>query len=488
MIKDLKPKHFFLAILIILIGFFAGLIFKKYNPNISFLSESNKNDIKKNEEIYQKRSGAITNAVGKVSKGVVSIKTYYEKSNPNLDLYRKFFERFFGVKPFRKNRERISLGSGAIISKKGYILTAKHVVENADKIQVTTPDGRKFEGKILGIDILNDLALIKIDGNNLPVIKMGDSDHLLSGEWVIAFGNPFGLMVSDPQPTVTVGVISAKMRTIAVEDSNRCVNKIYGVIQTDAAINPGNSGGPLVNANGELIGINNSIFSTSGGSQGIGFAIPINSAKKSIKDIIKYGEVRRGWVNFKIKDIPFSVKEKYNLKQHHGAIVTEIGDNSNAKKAGLEKGDIIVEFNDEFVKNKKWWQGYLVRLSPNKKVRLKIWNGKKEKVISFYPQKYTLENYLKNLGIEKIKNLTYQETLDYNLRNEKGLIIKKISNNSVASRKKIAKNDVIRMIENCKIHNKKDLNEILLKHLYDDSITMVIERNGYLYQVELDML
>ncbi|TYB31693.1 MAG: PDZ domain-containing protein [Candidatus Mcinerneyibacterium aminivorans] len=488
MIKKINFKNFFLAALIIITGILAGILFKTYNSRVPFFSENTENSLDENIQITEERSGAIANAVNKVSSAVVSIKTYCNKSNPNLNLYRKFFERFFGVEPFEKNRERISLGSGAIISDKGYILTAQHVVENADKIEVNLPDGRKFDGKVLGMDILNDLAIIKINGDNLPVIKMGNSDNLQSGEWVIAFGNPFGLMVQDPQPTVTVGVISAKMRTITVEDTNRCFNKIYGVIQTDASINPGNSGGPLVDAGGNLVGINNSIFSTSGGSQGIGFAIPINSAKKSIEDIIKYGEVKRAWLNLKIQDIPYSVKEKYNLKNHHGVIVTEIGENSNAAAAGLEKGDIITEFNSLFVKNRKWWQGYLVRLSPAKKVNLKVWDGKEEKIVSFYPKEYNLDNYLESLGIVKIKNLTYQETLDYNLRNEKGLIIKKIRNNSLVSNKKIKENDVIRMVENCKIHTKKDLNEILLKHLYENHIRMVIERNGYLYKIEMDLL
>ncbi len=486
MIYKNKLKYFFLALLVLIVGFLSGLFFKNYDEIISLLTEKEKTGYQQNLKIHKERKGAITKAVSSVSSAVVSIKTSTKKSNPNMDLYRKFFEKFFGIEPFRKNRERISLGSGVIISEKGYILTASHVTENADEILVTLPDGRKFKGKVEGVDVLNDLALIKIKGENLPVIKMGDSDNLLTGEWVIAFGNPFGLMVYDPQPTVTVGVVSAKMRTIAISSQNRCTNKIYGVIQTDAAINPGNSGGPLVNAGGELIGINNSIFSTSGGSQGIGFAIPINSAKKSIKDIKKYGRVKRGWVNFKIEDIPFSVKEKYNLKEHHGVIVSEIDKDSNAKKAGLDKGDIITEYNNEFVKNKKWWQGYMVRFSPDEKVKLEIWNGKNTENISFYPRDYEFDNYLKYLGIEKLEELKYKEALKYNLRNEKGLIIKKIEKNSFVSEKNVKKNDVIRLVENCKIHTKKDLKDVLLKHLYEDKLDFVIERNGYLYKVEID--
>ena len=479
-----KFLYVILAILILFVGFYIGSLIKErdYQNKINFRKEFRS---KKNVEISKSRNNAIINAVDNVSPAIVSIKTTFKDKNHSSNFYNEFFENFFGKNPYQK-REKMSLGSGAIISKKGHILTAYHVVENADEIVVTLPNGRNFKAEILGSDQINDISLLKIDGNNLSFVEMGNSDSIMPGEWVIALGNPFGMMVSDPQPTVTVGVVSAIMRTINMEDDVSC-DKIYGVIQTDAAINPGNSGGPLVNADGEIIGVNNSIFSTSGGSQGIGFAIPINNIRKSINDIIEYGEIKRGWLGIVIEDIPYSVKKKYQLDRSQGVIVKEVYNNSSAEKAGIEAGDIILSFNDSSVKNKKWWNGYKMRLSPHEKINLQIWNGEKDVGIEVKPDEFNYKTILKQFGIIEIENLKYKDLIDHNLRNQKGIIVKKVKRKSILYNKGMRENDVIRQIQGCSIYSRSQLKEILYQNMYNNKFVFIIERSGYLYKVEVEL-
>lgn len=266
------------------------------------------------------------------------------------DFFDEFFREFFGGFPEREYKA-IGLGSGVIIDKEGYILTNHHVVEGSEKDQVTVklPDGREFKGRTTGVDPRSDLAIVKIDAKDLPVARLGDSDKLEIGQWAIAIGNPFGFVLNDPSPTMTVGVISALHRTLpqTVE-----TGRYYGdLIQTDAAINRGNSGGPLVNIDGEVIGINVAIFTTTGGYQGIGFAIPINTAKEVIDDLVKGRKVLYGWLGVKIQDITQSLAEYFGLPDREGVIVAEVLKDGPAEAAGFKEGDIIKTFDGKSVRN-----------------------------------------------------------------------------------------------------------------------------------------
>jgi serine protease Do len=241
------------------------------------------------------------------------------------------------------------LGSGVIVDSKGMVLTNYHVVKGAQVIKITLPDGREFGADYIGGTELYDLAVLKMQtgGDAVPSAPLGDSDDLLIGEWVIAIGNPFGYLLDDTQPTVTVGVISAKSRDVQVETGRITIYK--DMIQTDAAINPGNSGGPLVNALGEVIGVNTFILSRSGGSQGIGFAIPMNTVRRVMSEIEKYGMVREVWVGVHVQEIPSRLAESLELETTAGVIVANVDKGSPADKAGIRRGDVIRRIGSDVI-------------------------------------------------------------------------------------------------------------------------------------------
>ncbi len=261
----------------------------------------------------------------------------------------QFFREFFGGGPLQQKFKRVGLGSGVIINPDGYILTNEHVIAAADRITVTLPDGREFIGSIKGTDPRSDLAVIKIDGSDLPSAPLGDSSDIKVGQWSIAIGNPFGFAVHSPEPTMTAGIISALHRSLP--PTNRRDRYYQDLIQTDASINPGNSGGPLVNVRSEVIGINVAIFTTSGGSQGIGFAIPINSAKRVLDDLIAGRQVLYGWLGVQIQDVNESLASYFRLPDQHGVVVVSIVGNSPADRSGLRPGDVVRSFNGEPVKD-----------------------------------------------------------------------------------------------------------------------------------------
>jgi serine protease Do len=288
------------------------------------------------------RRNAIVIATEKAAPAVVSIASKHtevvQRYPFGSSITRDWLEQFFGMPPTYM-REYSMLGSGVIIHEDGYILTNDHVVHNADVIEVTLSDGTTYEGKIVGAAPDYDLALVKVDGGRLPKAMLGDSDQLLVGEWAIAIGSPFGQLLNDTQPTVTVGVISAIHRDFKGGGQDGRIYK--DMLQTDAAINPGNSGGPLVDSQGNVIGINTSIISASGGSLGMGFAIPINRGKWVLEEIQKYGRVREVWVGVTVMDITPQAAAALGLTQKQGLLVREIQLDSPADKAGLKPGDLI---------------------------------------------------------------------------------------------------------------------------------------------------
>jgi len=286
-----------------------------------------------------------SDAVKAAAPAVVNVNTEKVVTVRNHPFFNDpLFRQFFGdmIVGGGENRKRVenSLGSGVIISPQGYILTNNHVIEGADAIQVSLQDGRTARARVIGVDPETDIAVLKIDLDDLPVIHLGDSDRLEIGDVVLAIGNPFGV-----GQTVTMGIVSATGR------SQLGINTFENFIQTDAAINPGNSGGALVDAHGNLIGINTAIFSRSGGYQGIGFAIPTSMARNVMEQIIEHGRAVRGWIGFEGHALNEHLAESLGLDISEGVIITGIVRNSPAHKAGLEPGDIIVGVDERAVKD-----------------------------------------------------------------------------------------------------------------------------------------
>jgi serine protease Do len=298
--------------------------------------------------ISDSRRSAIVSAAQRVSPAVVTVSvitTRVIRTDPFGGMMRdEFFDRFF---PRSEYKQRVpGMGSGVIVDGSGLVLTNSHVIRNADEIRVNLPDGRSFEGKVLGDSPVYDLAVLKIEGTKLPTAPLGDSDSLVVGEWAIAIGNPFGYLLEDPQPTVTAGVVSATRRDIKSEATDENASGVYKhMIQTDAAINPGNSGGALVNGDGELIGINTFIFTAGGGSIGLGFAIPINTAKRLLSEIQRYGRVRQAWPGMTVQPVTEYLARRLGWTDVAGLVVTRVDPNGPAQRAGVRTGDRIRRVN-----------------------------------------------------------------------------------------------------------------------------------------------
>lgn len=315
------------------------------------------------------RRNAITRAAAEAGPAVVGInviqvKRYVRRSPFYTEdpFWRALFPEYFRDKVYEQKVQ--SLGSGFIISKDGYLVTNQHVVEDATEIIVTLPGGQRHNAKIVGSDEISDIALLKIDGRNFPYLKLGNSDDVIVGEWVIALGNPFGLFELNDQPTVTVGVVSAMNRDWGQMPNSR---RIYmDMIQTDAAINHGNSGGPLVNAAGEVIGMNTFIYTGSTYEQGfvgIGFAIPINRIKNIIKQIRERGEVDRDfWLGFRVQDLNPYLVRALQLNIREGVIITQIDRGSSADHAGLQPEDVIIKVNGKPVHDTQSLQNMLTQM------------------------------------------------------------------------------------------------------------------------------
>ncbi len=286
------------------------------------------------------------------------------------EIFNEFFQNFFLGDSRQREYKQIGLGSGVIINREGYILTNEHVIAGADKITVTLADGRQFQAKFKGADPRSDLAVIKIDASDLAYAELGDSDTLKTGQWAVAIGNPYSFAVASPRPSVTLGVISALQRSLPRTSSR---SRAYlDLIQTDAAINPGNSGGPLVNIHGEVIGINVAIVSSGGGSDGIGFAIPINDAKLVLDNLLKAEKVLYGWIGIGIQDINHVLAEYFDLKKPQGVLILKVLENSPADTAGLRTQDIILKFNSERVENTLDFMKKISRSKTGDIVKLKI--------------------------------------------------------------------------------------------------------------------
>ncbi|HSW63211.1 MAG TPA: Do family serine endopeptidase [Dissulfurispiraceae bacterium] len=293
---------------------------------------------------------------------VVNIATSRTVKTPRLPFADDpFFKRFFGEQKGPATKKAISLGSGVIVSSDGYIITCNHVIESAEDIIVKTADNKEYKGQVIGTDAKTDVAIIKIDGKNLPAATFGDSDKLRSGEIVLAIGNPFSL-----NHTVTMGIVSALKR------SGMGITEYEDFIQIDAAINPGNSGGALLNTKGELIGINNAIFSTSGGSLGIGFAIPVKMARSIMESMLTKGKVVRGYIGISIQPLTADLARQFALKDQNGALLVDVTEDGPAEKAGLERGDVMIEYDGKKIDSLPELKNWVAATPPGETVPVKV--------------------------------------------------------------------------------------------------------------------
>ena len=311
------------------------------------------------------RANSYNDAVRKATPSVVNIFTSKEVRSArhpfqNDPLFRRFFGEQFGDQPERSS----SLGSGVIVSPAGYILTNSHVVEAADEIEVLLADGRKLLAKLVGSDAETDLAVLRVESAQLPAITFGSSEALRVGDVVLAIGNPFGV-----GQTVTSGIVSALGR------SQLGINTFENFIQTDAAINPGNSGGALVDTVGNLIGINTAIYSRSGGSMGIGFAIPVSTAQQIMESIIKTGSVTRGWIGVEVQEITPALAESFKLQDGRGAIIAGVLRGGPADKGGVKPGDVLLGIEDKPVTDPQNMLNLVAGLTPGSSARLKLRRG-----------------------------------------------------------------------------------------------------------------
>ncbi|MBW1816517.1 MAG: DegQ family serine endoprotease [Deltaproteobacteria bacterium] len=388
---------------------------------------------------------------------------------PN-DPFGDFFEWFFRDQMPRGHKQQ-SLGTGFIIDTDGYILTNNHVVEKADEIKVKLDDGREYNASIIGRDPKTDLALIRIESDG-PLVPMtlGDSDKLEVGEWVVAIGNPFGL-----GNTVTAGIVSAKYRQIGAGSYDN-------FIQTDASINPGNSGGPLLNISGDVVGINTAIFSQTGGSIGIGFAIPINMAKELLPQL-KRGKVVRGWLGVMIQKITPELKDKLKLKDEHGALVSGVTSGGPAEKSGIERGDVIVAFDDKKIEEMKDLP-YIVGTTPvGKVVTVEVIRKGKKK--SFEVEIGKLE------GAEAPKTSSGEESPDFGFAVEEitpelaarwrlpvtsGVVVSQVESGSPAQEAGLKPGDIILEIDQEPVKDLVGFNRMIASYKEGDTILFLLNR------------
>lgn len=395
------------------------------------------------------------------------------------------FWNFFGI-PQRDSGSQPFAGqaSGVIVNPNGYVLTNSHVVHGMDNINVQLNDGREFPAKLLGEDANSDIALIKIDADHLPYLTLGNSDDLEVGQWVAAVGNPFGL-----QATLTVGVVSAKSR------NNLDIARYEDFIQTDAAINRGNSGGPLINLDGEIIGINTAIATTTAsGYIGIGFAVPSNMAKHVMEEILSDGKVTRGFLGIALQSIDYNLAKAFGLKKVEGALVSNVTKNSAADRAGLQVEDIILKINDRPVENAATLRNAVYMLKPGTKVTLTVWRKDQQiqipVTIGEYSESTTAANTTvpqkNSLGIE-VGNLTPEIAQQLGYIQDQGVIITGVNPSSVAGLAGLKKGALILSVNRQKISNVQEFNQALSQTPKDLPVLLQVKQGDLYLFISLQM-
>jgi serine protease Do len=427
--------------------------------------------------------GSFAPVVSRVAPGVVKIVTTTQRrqaSNREFpSLNDPFWRRFFGDQsgPMRPNRPQASpmehgLGSGVIVTKDGYILTNNHVVDGAKDVKVTLQDGREFTAKVVGRDPKSDIAVVKIEATDLPIVAMADSDKVQVGDVVLAIGNPFGV-----GQTVTQGIVSATDR------GNMGIEDYENFIQTDAAINPGNSGGALVDIEGRLVGINTAILSRTGGNQGVGFAIPSNLVRTVMDGLVKEGRVSRGYLGIKIQNVTSDLEHAFNLKGATGALVGDVVSGGPAAQAGLKPGDVIVKFNDKSVKDSRHLQLDVAAIKPGSKVPIEILRDGNSKTLEVTVKVLPGEDQVASANSEPgqdtgtlngvtVANLDPSTRSQLNIPKEvNGAVVTQVEPESPAAQAGLKSGDVIQEIDR---HPVKNANEaVRLTEQAKDKRTLV---------------
>lgn len=472
-----KKTIIFIIVVSIFVGYLIGSNLEIFSPKSSFHPPAYIPQVPGSVTGESTAFSDIVKAVGPTVVYISTTKTIRRDVSPfshSFDPFEDFFEQF---RP-KKWKER-SLGSGVIVSSDGYIITNYHVVEKADEIKVTLYDKQDYKGKIIGSDPKTDIALIKIFAKDLPAVKWGNSDNLQVGEFVLAFGNPYGF-----SHTVTMGIVSAVGR------ANVGIADYEDLIQTDAAINPGNSGGPLVNIKGELIGINTAIFSKTGGYQGIGFAVPSNMAESVMKQLVKGGKVTRGWLGVTIQSITPDLAKEFGLKNGKGAVVNDILKGSPAEKAGLKRGDVILEVDGKTVNDAESLRNIVAQREIGSQITIKI--IREGKPISLTAKVSELPMEMQETSIEKPEKEMDEENVFAGFtvialsqeiakqlglsRDEKGVVIIKVEPDSPAEDAGLKKGDVIQEINKRTVTNLRDFNNIVSRIKEGGSILLFINR------------
>jgi serine protease Do len=432
------------------------------------------------------RENSVVKALRKVSPAVVNISSQYKirkNSNPfsgyGIDpLLENFFRDFFSPE-LERREQQTSLGSGVIIDgQRGLVLTNSHVVEKATTINVALNDKREFEATIVGMDPDSDLAVLKIKSDQtLPAMQMGNSEDIMVGESVIAIGNPFGF-----SHTVTTGVVSAVNRSIKTDE-----RVFHEFIQTDASINPGNSGGPLLNINGELIGINTAIYAQ---AQGIGFAIPINRAKRIISDLINYGEVVQTWIGMTVQPLDSDLVAYLNIKDKAGVLVTTVEPQSPAAAAGLNGGDVILSIDGHRITTTSEYHFKIKEFSPDQNIPVKINSKGHVSTVFLKPTLFPLDRALelanKLLGIH-VSGLDIQIRTQYGIQEQQGVVITKMRRDSHLARIGVRPGDIIRQIDEERVDQLDDFKAAMVKYRKKPSVVLLILRDGHLYYVNATM-
>ena len=420
------------------------------------------------------RQTAITQAVARVAPAVVTVQTEVVERVP-ADV----FEQFFGGRS--GTRAAAGLGSGFIVRPDGAIVTNAHVVAGATRISVAMRDGTTYPARLVGIDETNDLAVLKIDARNLPVAPLGNSSNLLIGEWAIAIGNPYGFILANTEPSVTVGVVSGTGRNLAAQSEGSGV--YVDMIQTDASINPGNSGGPLVNAMGEVIGVNSSIFSPSGGSIGIGFAIPINRARRVAEDLLAHGVVRRPWVGIQ----PLLSRAPAGRTPPNGVVVASVVPGSPAEKSGIRTGDVIVRSRDRTLHNPYDWYAELLELRVGESDTIIVKRGGREMPVSVNVVDLPDVNAPRVTVLSEIELITLTPPIraQYQIQSRQGALVNRVSDR-VQQQIGLQQGDLIVQINRTPITRAEDVNRILTSY-GRGILQMYFERGGQIYATEFSL-
>lgn len=387
----------------------------------------------------------------------------------------EFFGRFFEEPRQQRGMKKRSLGSGFIISSDGYILTNYHVVANADEVSVKLSDGREFKAAVKGSDEKLDLALLKIESKaSLPAVRLGDSDAIEVGEWVLAIGNPFGLA-----ETVTAGIVSAKGRVIGSGPYD-------DFIQTDASINPGNSGGPLFNSKGEVVGINSAIIA---GGQGIGFAIPVNMAKSIIEQLKEEGKVTRGWLGVVIQPVTANLAKSFGLEEERGALISEIVAASPAEKAGLQPGDIILTFAGRKIQEMNDLPRLVAATTVNKKVKVTYLRDGKEAEASVVIDRLkdgepgsTADPGSAVLGMQ-VRELTAEFARQLRTKETAGVVVVELDEEGLAAEAGILLNDIIKEVNGRKVTSLDDYKKALAVAKKGDFVRLLVRRGDNLLYI-----